>query len=165
MPAASTLGASSITVDAVSYIDFWSDIDDLITLSTTTTNETLLDVVVADIPAADTVLRVIGMLNIRELEDSSTAANAVNGAFDLKVKKSTGAWGTDDVALINIINNTLLTPASGTTTGNIIYGDEDVASEVDGNATYNFRFDGNCFVDGDSLLLRDVQVGLRVYFS
>lgn len=165
MPDARTLSAGTVDVDAMSFIDFWSDIDDLITLTNATTNVVTPDVVVADIPATDTIRRVIGMLAIRELEDSSTAANAVNGSFNLKVKKSTGAWGTDDVALINIPDNALVTPASGTSHGGVISGDNDVASEVDANATYNLRFDGNIFVDGNNLLLRDVQVGLRVYFS
>lgn len=165
MPDARTLSAGTVDVDAMSFIDFWSNIDDLITLTTSTTNVVTPDVVVADVPAADTIRRVIGMLSIRELEDTSTAENAINGAFDLKVKKVGGAWGTDDVALINIPDNALVTPASGTAPGSIIFGDNDVASEVDANATYNLRFDGNAFVDGDSLLLRDVQAGLRVYFS
>ena len=165
MPDIKSMGAGSVTVDAMSFIDFWSDIDDLITLTTATENVVLPDVVVADIPATDTVKRVIGMLRIRELEDSSAAENAVNGAVDLKVKKSTGAWGTDDVALINIPDNALLTPASGVSRGTTLFGDNDVVSEVDGDATYNFRLDGNVFVDGNNLLLRDVQVGVRVYFS
>ena len=165
MPAASSLGASSVTVEATSYMDFWSDIDDLITLATNTTNVVTPNVVVSNVPATDTIIHVIGMLNYRELNDTSTAENAINGSFNLKVKKSSGSWGSDDVALINIVDNTFRTAGSGTSKGQIIYGDNDVVGEVDANATYNFRFDGNAFVDGNNLLMRDVQVGLRVYFS
>ena len=165
MPDVKSLGAGSVTVEAVSFIDFWSDIDDLITLTTATSNVVLPDVIVADILAADNIVRVIGMLKYRELEDSSTTENGVNGAATINVKKSTGAWGADDVMLIDVPDNTMLTPASKFSSGDLFIGDNDAASEVDGNATYNLRFDGNIFVDGDNLLLRDVQVGLRVYFS
>jgi len=44
-----------------------------------------------------------------------------------------------------------------------VVGDNDVKSEVDGNATYNLRFE-NADVDYDYLRLNDVQVGLRVWF-
>ena len=165
MPDARTLSAGTVDVDAMSFIDFWSNIDDLITLTDATTNVVTPDIVVADIPVADTIRRVIGMLRIRELEDTSTAANAINGTFDLDVMKVGGGWGTDNIPLINMPNNSLLTPASGVSVGGEIIGDNDVASEVDANATYNLRFDGNAFVDGDALHLRDVQAGLRVYFS
>jgi len=83
----------------------------------------------------------------------------------VNVKKSTGAWGVDDVALINIPDNVWSTSASTKEGGMLIEGNIDVASVVDENATYNLRFNGNIFVDANNLELIDVAAGLKVYFT
>jgi hypothetical protein len=43
-------------------------------------------------------------------------------------------------------------------------GSEDIKAEVDGNGTYNFQFD-DAEAILDSLLMRDIQVGLRIEFT
>jgi hypothetical protein len=148
----------------VSMMEFWSDLDDIINLTTATTNVDLPNVVVANLPANTTILRVIGLIKVRAIEDTSGATNAINGANTVKIKKSTGAWGVDDVALIDIVDNVWSTSASTKEGGMVIEGDNNAATEVDGNATYNIRFNGNIFVDGNNLNLIDVAVGLKVYF-
>ena len=148
----------------VSMMEFWGDVDDIITLTTATTNIDLPNVVVADIPANTTIIRVIGVIRLRALNNTSGSVNAINGVNIIKLKKSTGAWATDDVDLINIPDNILSIAASTKECGMLIEGDNDAASEVDENATYNLRFNGNIFVDGNNLELIDVDVGLKVYF-
>jgi hypothetical protein len=152
------------SVTYVSMMEFWSDLDDIINLTTATTNVDLPNVVVANLPANTTILRVIGLIKVRAMEDTSGATNAINGANTVKVKKSTGAWGVDDVALIDIVDNIWSTSASTKEGGMIIEGDNNASGEVDGNATYNIRFNGNIFADGNNLNLIDVAVGLKVYF-
>jgi len=148
----------------VGHIDYWSDVDDEISLSSTPGDVNLPNVVVADIPGDVTLVQVIGLLKVRMMIDSSTAANAIAAACAIRVKKSDGDWGVDDVALIDIPDNAWATGASAREGGDAMAGDNDVKSEVDGNATYNLRFE-DISVDGDNLLLKDVQVGLRVYFK
>lgn len=152
------------SVTNVSMMEFWGDVDDIITLTTGTTNMDLPNVVIADIPSNTTITRVVGIIRIRALNDTSGATNAINGAAIIRVKKSTGAWATDDVDLITIPDNILSTSASTKEGGVTINGANDAASEVDANATYNLRFNGNIFVDGNNLQLIDVNVGLQVYF-
>ena len=152
------------SVTNVSMIEFWSDIDDIITLTTATADVDLPNVIVADIPANTTIIRTVGMIRIRAMNNTSVSTNAINGAGLIKVKKSTAAWATDDVNLINITDNIWSTSASTKEGGMLIEGDNDAASEVDENATYNLRFNGNIFVDGNNLELIDVAVGLKVYF-
>jgi hypothetical protein len=152
------------SVTYVSMMEFWSDLDDIINLTTATTNVDLPNVVVANLPANTTILRVIGLIKVRAMEDTSGATNAINGANTVKVKKSTGAWGVDDVALIDIVDNIWSTSASTKEGGMIIEGDNNASGEFDGNATYNIRFNGNIFADGNNLNLIDVAVGLKVYF-
>jgi len=152
------------SVTNVSMMEFWGDVDDIITLTTGTTNMDLPNVVIADIPSNTTITRVVGIIRIRALNDTSGATNAINGAAIIKVKKNAGAWATDDVDLITIPNNIWSTAASTKEGGMTITGSFDAASEVDENATYNLRFNGNIFVDGNNLQLIDVNVGLQVYF-
>lgn len=148
----------------VPMMEFWGDVDDIITLTTATTNVDLPNVVVADIPAGATITRVIGMIRMRALNNTNATVNAINGANVIKVKKSTEAWADADADLINIPDNILSTAASTKEGGMSISGTHNTAAEVDGNATYNLRFNGNIFVDGNNLELIDVDAGLKVYF-
>ena len=157
-----TLVQQSVT--KVSMMEFWSALDDIITLTTATTNVNLPDITIADIPANTTILRVVGMFKCRAFNNTSVAVNAINTAAVINIKKSTGAWAVDDVALINIADNIWSTAASTKEGGMLIEGTNDAASEVDANATYNLRFNGNVFVDGNNFELIDVLVGLKVYF-
>lgn len=165
---ASAANQTTIITDVgrqVSTMEFWGDVDDIITLTTATTNTNLPNVAVADIPAGATIIRVIGMIRMRAMNNTNAAVNAINGANVIKVMKSGGAWGVDDVDLINIPDNIWSTAASTKEGGMLIEGDNDAASEVDANATYNIRFNGNIFVDGNNLELIDVDAGLKVYFT
>jgi len=149
----------------VSMMEFWGDVDDIITLTTTTTNVDLPNIVVADIPSGATIIRVIGMIRMRALNNIAAVVNAINGAAAMHIKKLTGTWGVDDVVLMNIPDNIWSTSASTKEGGMLIEGNIDVASVVDGNGTYNLRFNGNIFVDANNLELIDVDVGLKVYFT
>lgn len=151
-------------VTTTSMMEFWSALDDIITLTTATSNVNLPDVTITDIPTNTTIVRVVGMIKMRALNNTNAATNAINGASVINIKKSTGAWAIDDVLLINIADNIWSTAASTKEGGMLIEGYNDASTEVDGNATYNLRFNGNIFVDGNNLELIDVIVGLKVYF-
>ncbi len=147
---------------AVHHMDFWSEVDDLITLNTTAADETLPSVTVAEIPAGATILRVIAIISIGAFEDSSGSENkfVLAGTEHIQVDKSGGTY----IDAIKLLNNMWLTGANAIRGGLVMIGDIDVASEVDANDTYEFRIE-NADVTGNNLLLRDVQVGLRVYFT
>lgn len=149
----------------VSMMEFWSDNDDVVTLAPLATNVALPNVTVSNLPSGISIISVTGMIDIREFYNNSANANAINGAALIKVKKSTGAWGTDDVALINIPDNSFPMAPSSIHAARTYVGDNNASSEVDANATYNLRFDGNCAVDYSFLYLRDVATGLKVYFT
>jgi len=157
-----TLVQQSVT--KVSMMEFWSLIDDIITLTTATTNVTLPNIGITDIPANTTIIRSIGMIKMRALNNTSQAANAINGGSAIYIKLNTGTWGIDDVALINVADNAWSTTASTKEGGMLVEGSFDASAEVTGNGIYNLRFDGNIFVDGNNLELIDVMVGLKVYF-
>lgn len=152
------------SVVTTSMMEFWGDVNPIITLTTATSNVNLPDVVVASIPANSTILRVVGVIRMRALNNTNASVSAINGAAVINIKKSTGAWGVDDVALIDIPDNIWSVAASTKEGGMTIEGDNDSSSKVNANATYNLRFNGNVFVDGNNMELIDVNVGLKVYF-
>ena len=120
----------------------------------------------ADIDAVYLILR------WRKQVESSTAANAIKGASKtIRVKKSTGSWGTDDVVAITFADNQLATVGSATEDGDYIVGASDISSEVDDcdGVTYNVRSENtnradSMIVDGASLTLYDVYTGLMVHY-
>ena len=150
---------------AVTWLDFWSNHDDEIDLPAVAADTALPDVVASGLPAGISLVRVVAILKVRAIENTSASgANAINGAQTIRVKKSTGAWGTDDLAAIDLPDNLWTVAASTRESGDVLIGDNDVKAEVDGNATYNLRFE-DALVDYANLRLNDVMVGLRFYFT
>lgn len=146
-------------------LDFWSDIDDEIDLPAAAADTDLPDVVVSGLPSGISLVRVVAILKVRAIENTSaTGANAIKGAQAIRVKKSTSTWGTDDVVAINLPDNLWTVAASTRESGDVLIGDNDVKATVDGDGTYNLRFE-DALVDYASLRLNDVLVGLRFFFS
>ncbi len=151
--------------NAVTYLDFWSVHDDSLTLPAVAADTALPDIVVAGLPAGVSLVRVVAMLKVRTIENTAAGGtNAINGAQTIRVKKSTGAWGVDDLNAIDLADNLWTVAASTREAGDVLIGDNDVKAEVDGDATYNLRFE-DALVDLASLVLNDVMVGLRIYFT
>jgi len=154
-----TLKQRSIT--NISMMEFHSEIDNIITLTTATANVALPDIIIADIPTNTTIVRVTGDLAIHSITDTSGILNAINTAGMIQIQKSVGGSYTN---LITIPDNLLRTQASTEVGGMIVRGTNDAASEVTANGTYNLKFNGNIFVDGNNLELSDVQLILKIYF-
>ena len=156
----------SLIATALHQIDFWSDVEDLLTITNAAQDLALPDIVVADLPAGATVVRAVLMLKYRTVEDTSAGINKLDDNAGgntpaIQVRDDTpGSW-TDG---INMLNDSIQVPASTREGGDILIGDNDVAAEVDGNDTYNVQFD-DAEADGNNLLLRDVQVGLRLWYK
>jgi len=168
--------AKEVAVDAqlvrkFPFLDFWSAPADLITVPAAAANLDFPDIVVAGIPVGATLKRVVLILTCRALRDTSGANNYIDQASKtLRVKKSTGAWGTDDLVGITFDLNSLYCVASNKEGGPVIIGNADVKVEVDGDATYNVQSNQDNRADAISALannleLYDVQVGLRLFYS
>lgn len=155
----------------VFFMDFWSDTEDKITIAGAAADLDFPDVVVAGLPSGVTLIRVIAMLKVRAIKDTSGSENYIDEAGkELRIKKSTGSWGTDDVAAIDFDQYQWRCAANTKEGGDAIVGNNDVKSEVDSNATYNFRSEQTNRTDAisalaDNLELYDVQTGIRVYFK
>jgi len=145
---------------------FLSVIDDVIDLPAAAADTNLPDVVISGLPAGATLDKVLVFLIVRAIENTNAGgSNAIEGAQNIRIKKSTGAWGVDDIIAIPLTDNMWTVAASTREFGDVIGGDDahDVKSEVDGNATYNLRFE-DANVDFDFLRLNDVQVLIKVWY-
>lgn len=152
----------------VTWIDCWSDETARVQITGVSSDVNLPDVIVPTLPTGATIWKVVILFKSHTLKDTSTLDNAINTASAIRIKKSTGIWGVDDIVAYDIPDNAWAVDVSEATekTGPCFVGNinnDDLSSEVDAAATYNLRFE-NIQADGANLELEGVAVGLRVYF-
>lgn len=150
----------------VHRMDFWSDLVATVTVTATAADISLPNVTVEDIPAGATVLRAEVMMKFRTIKDTSTADNKLDdggGATTPAIQVRADTPGTY-IDGIKVVDSTLAVVASTIEGGDFWIGNIDVSSEVDGNDTYNLQWD-DAEADGNNLILNDVMVGLRVYWT
>jgi len=162
--------ASDIAADFdrhLTPLEFWGDPSALVTITGSSSDVNLPDVIIPTLPTGATIWKVqlIGYISL--VRDTSASDNAINGVSAIRIKKSTGAWGTDDIVALDIPDNFLAVDVSTSAdrsgvplVGNL--NNDNLSGEVDGAATYNLRFE-DIAADGANLTLLDVQVGLRVW--
>jgi len=151
----------------VSHMDFWSENDDDITITNAHTNINLPNIVVAGLPTGVTLIRAIVMLKIALIRDSSGSDNAIDEtAMVVQIDADNGF--ANPITAIDIKDNSWSVDVSTSPDrgGDVEIGDNDVKAELNANpnATYYLRL-YNAEADGNNLLLKDVKVGLRIYFS
>lgn len=155
------LQTDKIAAKMLFTMDFWSDLQASIVVTDTAGDKTLPNITVAEFPATATILRAIMMFKYNKRVDTSTAANAVVAAQTISIDASSGRDSV--ITAINIGDNSFATEGSATEGGDIIVGDNDVASEVVGNGTYYPTWE-LADVDGDALTFYDIQIGLRIWY-
>lgn len=144
-------------------VDFWSTVVNVIDLPSLATDVNLPDVAVGELPAGAVVARVVVIFKVRAIENTNAGGpNAINGVQSIRGKKSTGAWGIDDLPAINLPDNLWKVAASTREMGDILIGSSDLKPVASGPGAYNFRFE-DARADLDYLRLNDVMVGLRFY--
>jgi len=171
------LGAANIPADIDSLkasrdrqlfcLDFWSNPQEEVSVSSVAGTKALPDVTIADLPAGATVVRAIAMFKLRMAENTNAAANKLDGGTVagtsqvIQVRDDTpGTWRD----AINFVDDQFGLAASTRDSGDVCIGSIDIAVEVDGNDTYNFQW-LLAKSDQDNLNFNDVQVGLRIWYS
>ena len=160
----------NILARKVSFLDSWSAPANKITISDVAADLTFPDIVVPALPSGLSIKKVALVLSVRALADISAGDNYINGADKtIRIKKSSGAWGVDDVVGITLPNQGLYCKASAKEAGPVIIGDTDLSALVNANGSYNVAsrqtVSGDALVAfGASLELYDIQVGLRVFW-
>ncbi|NVM23870.1 MAG: hypothetical protein HWN68_19080 [Desulfobacterales bacterium] len=143
-------------------MDFWSDMQEEVQVTSTAGNKTLPDVVIADLPAGTTIVRAVAMFKFRMVENTNAAENKINVDQYIQVKKAGQSFNN----AIKMVNTAFTVAATTREGGDVVIGNIDLAgaNKVDGNATYNFQWtDADAL--GDNLNFNDVQVGLRILYS
>ncbi len=137
-----------------------SDVQAIVTLTTTAGDKSLPSVTIAGIPAGVTLIKVEAIMLFRAIEDTSGSANEIEAGCTpaVQVKETSAGTYTD---AITVIDATLVVGASKVANGSVWFGNIDVKAEVNEDDTYAFQFDQADAV-GNNLLLRDVQIILEV---
>lgn len=149
-------------IAATRVMDFWSDLDAALAIDSTAGDESLPNIVVADLPAGATVVRAIMMFKYAKRVDSSSGVNKTDAAQTMSIDSDIAR--TSVVTAIDIPDDSFHTAADATEGGDVVIGDNDVSAEVVGNGTYYPTWE-LADVDGDSLTFYDVQVGLRIWYT
>ena len=152
------------------FIDFWAHPGaDKITIDSSAADIAFPSIVVAGLPSGLTLVRVVFVLSISNLKDTSGLDNYINAAGkSIRVMLSTGAWGTNDIIALTLDNQALYTTANGERGGPVFIG-PDIKATVTGNGTWDVQSDEAARSDalvslGDDLELFDVAVGLRFFY-
>jgi hypothetical protein len=149
---------------------FFSDSQATITLDTTGTTDLALPSVVVpaagptSLPVGAGILAVYGDLIYGFRRDTSTADNALDGDQYIQAKESVGGSYTN---IIKMADNTMEIDVSEATVygGSPVFGNIDVSAEVSAlDKTYNFQW-LNCKVDGNNMIVGDIQMVLEFYYS
>jgi len=150
-----------LKADAVYSMTFWSDLQLTATIPAVAADVNLPQaLVISEIPSGATIFRVIAMLKFRTVEDTSGSANALSGDQYVQVDDSSGTGYRN---AIKLIDNLWTIDGNATEGGDVIVGNIDIADRVDGNDTYKFKI-ASATADGASLVLNEVQIGLKVFF-
>jgi hypothetical protein len=149
-----------------SCMEFWSITDAILDLpDAPATDVDCPNIIVSLIPAGATIFKVLGMIQFRKIANLNAGGNnAIQGAQNIRIKKSTVAWTESDI-FFPLVDNQWDLAASTSEGGGIFTADDasDCHDEVDENATYNVRFE-DALVDFDTLTFYDLKVGLKIWF-
>ena len=166
-PATDSLEAIANTLAGIYSMSFWSLPQEEVAIPAVAGTLTLPSVVVADLPAGATIVRAIAMVKFRMVENTNAAANKLNGATVagtsqvIQVRDDTPGTWRDAISFVDDQFGLAATTREG---GDVLIGSIDIAVEVDGDDTYNFRY-LLARADLASLNWNDVQTGLRIWYS
>lgn len=144
----------------LTYMDFWSHVDSLITIPADTS---LPDIVIVSLPSGAVIIRAIMMIKYSAKKDTSSADNKITaGIITSREKLVPGSYATG----IYLKDGEAAVAADAKEGGDVHVGNSDISgidSGITGNCIVQSVFSG-VTTTGDSIELYDVQIGIRVYF-
>ncbi|MCL0088761.1 hypothetical protein M1O54_00100 [Dehalococcoidia bacterium] len=146
-----------------SHIDFWSTQVPKIVITSIAGNPGFPGISVSGLPLGVGIVRVVAMLKIRALKNTSGIDNFLKQDAAIAVMLAGGSWGVDDTPAINLVRDQWHVIGGVKESGDVMIGNNDVKGVVSGDGVYLLR-GNNMAASGDNLELYDVQTGLRVYF-
>jgi len=143
--------SSGTTFEYLSAIQLKASISD------TAGDVDLPDVVVPALPTGYSIYRAIMFIKCRSIEDTSASANQLDGDQNVLIQKGSGPFAN----CLQLKSNMFPVSASVVSDGHTVYGEADIKAVVDGAGTYSFKIK-MALADGDSLILNEIQVGIRL---
>ena len=142
-----------------SFADLWSEIQPLVTVDNSGTDQSLPAITIANRPKG--VQRAIMIFKYRAIEDNSGAENKLVG--DQVMQASLDGF-TTPVDAISLPDSAIDVAASAKEGGDVIMGDLDIKDALPANGDpMDFKWAlAKC--TAASLLFHDVQVGVRFYY-
>lgn len=125
------------------------------------------------LPAGATIVEVNMLLKWADMMEDSASENYINAASKtIRVKASTGAWGTDDIVAMTLKNGSWVVAASSHRGGGVLMEQaHDIKAVVTGAAmTLNFESNQTNRSDAivvlaDGMTLYDVETGVRIFYT
>ena len=148
-------------------MDFWSAGMEEVQIAQAAGTDALPDITVADLPDGATIVMAKVMFKFRMIENIYAGVNKLDAAtvaLTSQVIQIDDDGGTGYVDAINFVDDFFTLANTVREGGDVIVGELDVATRVDGNDTYNLRW-LLAKADEDFINFNDVQVGLRIWYS
>ena len=154
---------------ALLTMDFWSDSLEELQLSDAVGDKTPPSVEVADLPGDATVVRAQVMFKFRMIENvHATLTNNLDGGTVADTSQVMQIAEPDNgeafVDCINFVNGQFNIAAATREGGDVIIGSIDVATKVDQNRIYQFKWLQAMALE-DHLQFNDIQMGIRIWYS
>ena len=144
-------------------MDFWSNTQEEVVVTGAQTTPALPSVTIADLPATATIVRAIPMFKFRIVENTNAAENSIDATAVLPIQVDDGA-ASGFVTAIDFVDEQYKISATTREGGDVVIGDNDIATRVDANDTYPFQW-LNAKAHLANLQFNDVQTGLRIWYS
>lgn len=141
--------------------DFWSDVEDEVILTDGALDTSLGTISVEGLPSNIVITRVVLILKVRAIEDTSGIDNAIASGQTIQVQRSGGAWAN----AIDMVANMWAVAASTREVGDVVIGDYDIKDTVnEEDRTYNVQW-ASAQALGADLQLNDILVGFRMFWE
>jgi len=145
-------------------MDFWSNpVEEKIVTAAQVTAAVGAPVVVADLPAGATIDRAIVMMKFRMVENTNAAENSLDCTAIQPIQVDDSV-NTGWVTAIDFVDEQFKIAATTREGGDVLIGDNDVATRVDGNDTYDFQW-LNAKAHLANIQFNDIQMGIRIWYS
>jgi hypothetical protein len=142
-------------------LDFWSDPQEEVSVTSVAGDKAMPSVTVANLPAGAVIVRAVAIFKFRMVHNTNANnINKLSGAQNIQLRDDTpGTWRN----AINLVDDLFAVAADTREGGDVLIGGTDISVEVDENDTYEFRW-AQALADQDNLNFNDVQTGLRIWY-
>jgi hypothetical protein len=143
----------------ISEFDLWSGPTAAFTVTSVAANVNFNGITIAGIPTGAVITQAKVLLKFRGIEEDSGSANALNGDQIIQAQKAVGgSW----ITALTLKNSMLNCPADSRDPGDVWIGTEDIKAQVPANGSVLSMRWYQAVVVGNSVYVRDMQVGVRI---